>query len=83
MGLALHEDHRNMCGLMQLDFKKLFTITLPNQERSFVPVVPLVHSKYHCLLAVTTTVSLDVQDTFNTAPFTLMMFCGMENSVEV
>ena len=83
MVLVSHKElHDNMRGLMQLDYKKT-SITFPAiQEPTFVPVVPIAHSKYRPLLAVTTTVNLDVQTTIET-PFTQMMFCGTGNNVEL
>ena len=64
MVLASHEGlHDNTSGLMQLEPKKIPTTTSPlTKGTPFVPVVPLAYSKYHPLLAVTTTVSLDVQE---------------------
>ena len=84
MVLVLHENLRdNMCGLMQLEYRRTITTPLPvNQAPIFVLVAPLACSKLHPLLAVTTTVSLDVQGTLNMAEFTQMMLYGMESSVE-
>ena len=55
---------------MQVDIKKT----------KVTQVVPVVRSR--TLLAVTTTVSLDVQGILDLQPSTLMMFCGMDWSVE-
>ena len=77
---ASHKDlHDNMCGVMQLEILKQ---TLQSILTIFVPVVLLAPSKYHPLLAVTTTVSPVILEVLVSQPFTLMMFLGMVNNVD-
>ena len=82
MGSALPKDLlANICGHMSVQYRRTLTIVLPTQLAKYVHVKQPAQCKYHPLLAVTTTVSLDVQGTFNMAPSTPMMFSGTDSNV--